>query len=60
LNTPFEKNMVKYNADQEITNTYENLQIVQNQFFTDMLIFIYIWSSLKTFWFIGIWIQLVQ
>ncbi len=60
MNTPFEKNMVKYNADQEITNTYENLQIVQNQFFTDMLIFIYIWSSLKTFWFIGIWIQLVQ
>jgi hypothetical protein len=33
-------NMVKYNADQEITNTHENLQIVQSQFFTDKLIFI--------------------
>jgi len=35
-------NMVKYNADREITNTYENLHIVQSQFFTDKLIFIYI------------------
>ncbi len=52
--------MVKYNADQEITNPYENLQIVQSQFFTDMLIFVYIQSSSKTFWFIGIWIQLVE
>ncbi len=32
--------MVKYNAEQEITNTYQNLQIVQSQFFTDKLIFI--------------------
>ncbi len=31
--------MVKYNADQEITNIYENLQIVWSQFFTDMLLF---------------------
>jgi hypothetical protein len=30
----------KYNANQEILNTYENLQIVQSQFFTDKLIFI--------------------
>ncbi len=27
-------NTVKYNADQEIMNTYENLQIVWSQFFT--------------------------
>jgi len=26
---------VKYNADQEIMNTYENLQKVWSQFFTD-------------------------
>jgi hypothetical protein len=32
--------MVKYNPDWEIMNTYENLQIVQSQFFTDNLIFI--------------------
>jgi len=32
-------NMVKYDADQEIINTYENLQIVNSQFFTDKLIF---------------------
>ncbi len=28
-------NTVKYDADQESMNTYENLQIVQSQFFTD-------------------------
>jgi hypothetical protein len=33
--------MVKYNANQEIMNTYKNLQIVWSQFFTDKLIFIY-------------------
>jgi hypothetical protein len=46
--------MVKYDANQEITNTYENLQIVQSQFLTDKLIFIYIQSNLNTRWFIGI------
>ena len=45
-------NMVKYNADQEITNTYENLQIVQSQFFTDKLLFISIWSN--STWSIGL------
>jgi hypothetical protein len=49
--------MVKYNADQEITFTHKNLQIVLSQFFTDLLIFIYIQSNLNTFWFIGIWID---
>ena len=29
----------------EITNTYENLQIVWSQFFTGKQIFIYIWSN---------------
>jgi hypothetical protein len=52
-------NTVKYNGDWEITITYENLHIVQSQFFTDMLIFIYIWSNLIIFWFIGIQILLV-
>jgi hypothetical protein len=47
-------NVVKYNADQEITNIYENLQIVQYQFFTDMLLFIYIQSTSNIYWFIGI------
>ena len=50
---------MKYDADQEIMNTYENLQIVQSQFFTDKLIFIYTWSNSNSYWFIGIWIQLV-
>ena len=33
-------NMVKYDADWENTDTCENLQIVQSQFFTDKLIFV--------------------
>ncbi len=33
-------NMVKYDADRGITNTYKNLQIVGSQFFIDNLIFI--------------------
>ncbi len=32
-------NTVKYDADWEIMNTYENLQIVWLQFFTEKLIF---------------------
>ncbi len=42
-------NMVKYDAEQEITITYETLWIVWSQFFTDMLIFIYIQSNLNIF-----------
>jgi hypothetical protein len=34
-------NTIKYDTDREITNTYENLQIVRSQFFTDKLIFVY-------------------
>ncbi len=52
--------MVKYNANQEIINAYENLQIVQCQFFTDMLIFIYIWSYSNIYWFIDIRIRCQQ
>ncbi len=37
--------MVKYNANWEIMNTYKNLQIVQSQFFSDNLIFVYIQSN---------------
>ena len=33
---------VKYDADWEITNIYENLQIVWSQFIADMLLFVYI------------------
>jgi len=47
-------NMVKYDADQEIMNIYENLQIVWSQFFTDMLLFVYIQSTSNIYWFIGI------
>jgi hypothetical protein len=52
--------MVKYDTDREITNTYENLQIVWTQFFTDKLIFIYIRYNLNIYGFIGIRIRLVQ
>ncbi len=41
--------MVKYDVNWEIMNTYENLQIVQSQFFTHMLIFVnlgLIWISI--------------
>jgi len=40
--------------------TYENLQIVRSQFFTNLLIFSHIKSNSNIFWFIGIWIQLVS
>ena len=53
-------NMVKYNADREITNTYENLQIVWSQFFTDKLIFIYFQFNSNFYWFISIRIWLVR
>ncbi len=33
---------VKYDADQEVTNNYENLQIVQSQFFITKQICIYV------------------
>jgi hypothetical protein len=49
--------MVKYDANREITNTYDNLQIVQSQFFTDKLVFIYIWSNSNIYWFISIQIH---
>ncbi len=48
--------MVKYDANQEIMNTTENLQIVQSQFFTEKLIFIYIQFNSNIYWFIGSWI----
>ncbi len=47
-------NIVQYNADREITNIYENLQIIRSQFFTDMLLFIYIQSISYIYWFISI------
>ncbi len=33
-------NTVKYDADREFKNAFENLQIVQSQFFTNKLIFV--------------------
>jgi len=50
---------VKYDADREITNTYKNLQLIWSQFFTEKLIFIYIWSNSNIYWFLGIQIWLV-
>ena len=47
-------NTVKYNVDQEITNIYENLQIVRSHFFTDIVLFVNIQSTLNIYWFIGI------
>jgi len=46
--------MVKYDADREITNIYENLQKGLSQFFTDMLLFVYIRSiGLSVFGFVA-------
>jgi hypothetical protein len=53
-------NMVKYNTDWEIMNTYKNLQIVLTQFFTDKLILVYIQYNSNIYGFIGIRIRLVQ
>jgi hypothetical protein len=44
----------KYDTDREITNIYENLQIVRTHFFTDMLLFVTIQSTSNIYWFIGI------
>jgi hypothetical protein len=49
--------MVKHDADQEIMNIYENLQTVLSQFFTEMLLFVYIRSTSNIYWFIGIGIR---
>ncbi len=56
----FQINTIKYDADQEITNIYENLQIVWSQFVTDMLLFVSIRSTLNIYWFIGIRIRCQQ
>ncbi len=53
-------NTVKYDADQEITNIYENLQIVRSHFFTDMLLFVNIQSTLNIYWFFVIQIRCQQ
>ncbi len=44
--------MVKYDADEEIMNTHENLQIVLSQVFTDKLIIAYKQSNLNNYCFI--------
>ncbi len=53
-------NTVKYDADWEITNIYKNLQIVQSQFFTDMLLYVNPRSTSNIYWFISIWIRCQQ
>jgi hypothetical protein len=53
-------NTVKYDANQEITNIYENLQIVWSKFCTDKLLFVYIRSTSNIYWFIGIQIRCQQ
>jgi hypothetical protein len=50
-------NTIKYDANWNIMNIYENLQIIQSQFCTDMLLFIYIWSTSNIDWFISIQIS---
>ncbi len=47
-------NTIKYNAKQEITNIYENFQIVWSQFCTDFLLFVYIRSTSNIYLFISI------
>jgi len=56
----FQINTIKYDADREIMNIYENLQIVWSQFVTDMLLFVSIQCTSNIFWFIGIWIHCQQ
>jgi len=53
-------NTVKYNVDREITNIYDNLQIVRSHFFTDIVLFVNIRSTSNIYWFIGIhkWITI--
>jgi hypothetical protein len=53
-------NMIKYDANWEITNIYENLQIVWSQFCTNMLLFVYIRSTSNIYWFISIQIHCQQ
>ncbi len=50
----FQITTVKYDADREITNIYENLQIVWSQFVTDMLLLVSIRSTSNIYSFIGI------
>ncbi len=50
-------NTVKYDVDREITNVYENLQILRSHFFTDIVLFVNIQSTLNIYWFIGIRIR---
>ncbi len=57
LTVYFQINTMKYDADREITNIYENLQIVWSQFVTDMLLFVSIRSTLNIYSFIGIRIR---
>jgi hypothetical protein len=47
-------NTGKYNADCEIMKSYEYLQIVQSQFFTDKLKLVSIWYNSNIYWIIGI------
>ncbi len=53
-------NTVKYDANQEIVNIYETLQIVWFQFCTDKLLLVYIRSTLNINWLIDIWIHCQQ
>jgi len=50
-------NTVNNDANREITNIYQNLQIVWSQFCTEFLLFIYIWSTWNIYLFIGIRIR---
>ncbi len=52
-------NTEKYYVDWEIMITCENLKIVWSQFLTNLLIFFYIRSNSKNFWFNGVWIWLM-
>jgi hypothetical protein len=42
-------NKVKYDVDWEIMITYEKLKIVGSQFFTNVIMFVYIWSNSNFF-----------
>ncbi len=47
-------NTVVYDTDWEIENIYENSQIIWSQICTHRLLFVYIWSTLNIYWFLGI------
>jgi hypothetical protein len=63
LSKPFQKELAMHRLTFDpgqrrvlllVMNIYENLQIVRSHFFTDIVLFVNIRSTLNIYWFIGI------